>query len=322
MMQLEADRMQNLQIRDDYVKSEREVIIEERRSRIDNNPSALFDEQLRTALFIHHPYGIPTIGWEHEMHGLGPDDARAFYNRWYAPNNAVVIVAGDITASELRPLAEKYYGPVPMRPVPPRQRVSEPEHVASARLEMKSPRVAQPVWSRSYLAPSYKSGDSQHAYALQVLADIIGGGATSRLYRSLVVEKQIALSAGAFYSPGSLDLTTFGYYASPRPGVSVADLEAAVEAEIKRVLDEGVGEDEVKRSATRMQAESVYAQDSLSGPANIFGQALTTGRSVADVEAWPERIGAVTRDEVNEAARAVILPAKAVTGVLLPQPTS
>jgi zinc protease len=317
-MKLEADRMQNLAISDAVVLPEREVIIEERRSRIDNNPAALLNEQLHTALYLNHPYRIPTIGWEHEMEKLSTEDALAHYRAWYAPNNAVLVVAGDVTTAEVKPLAEQYYGSIPAREVPPRNRLIEPPHVATARLELRSPRVAQANWTRSFLAPSYTGGESKHAYALEVLAQIVGSGATSRLNRALVIEQKIAQSAGAFYDPGSLDLTIFGFYAVPRSDSSVADVERAVEAEIKTLLAKGVTSEEVERAKTRMIAEAVYSRDSLSGPANIFGAALVTGRTIADVEAWPSRIAAVTVGQVDDAARYVIRENTAVTSVLLP----
>jgi zinc protease len=322
VMKLEADRMANLRLADDVVKPELLVILEERRSRIDNEPSALLNEQARTAIFLHHPYRIPTIGWEQEMRGLTTEDAVTWYNRWYAPNNAILVVAGDATPAKVRELAEKYYGPIPPKLIPPRVRVQEPKRVAATRLTHSSPRVAQPSWSRSYLAPSYTGGETKHAYPLQVLAEIVGGGPTSRLFRALVVDQQIALNAGAFYGPGSLDLATFGFWASPKPGVSVDDLEKAVEAELKKLLEEGVTPAEADRARTRMQAEAAYALDSLTGPANLFGAALAQGRTVRDVEEWPDRIGEVTLDQINEAARFVIDNKTAVTAVLLPEPSS
>jgi zinc protease len=200
--------------------------------------------------------------------------------------------------------------------------VQEPKRVAATRLQLASPRVAQPSWTRSYLAPSYTGGETRHAYALQVLADIVGGGATSRLYRSLVVEQQIALNAGAFYNPGPLDLTTFGFWASPKPGVPVEELEKAVEAEVRKLLADGVGADEAERSKTRMRAEAAYALDSLTGPANLFGAALAQGRTTEDVEEWPDRIGRVTVDQIDDAARFVIDDKTAVTAILLPEPAS
>jgi zinc protease len=322
VMKLEADRMANLQLTEEIVKPELLVVLEERRSRVDNEPSSLLNEQARTALFLHHPYRIPTIGWEHELRGLTTEDAVAWYERWYAPNNAILVVAGDTSAEEVRRLAEKYYGPIPAKEIPPRVRVQEPKRVAASRLNLASPRVAQPSWSRSYLAPSYTGGETKHAYALQVLADVVGGGTTSRLFRALVVEQQIALNAGAYYSPGALDLATFGFWASPKPGVAVEDLEKAVEAEIRKLLAEGVTEEEARRSKTRMRAEAAYARDSLTGPANLFGAALAEGRTIRDVEEWPDRIGQVTREQINEAARYVIDDDTAVTAILLPEPSS
>jgi zinc protease len=322
VMKLEADRMANLVITDAVVLPEREVIIEERRSRIDNSPAALLNEQVNTAIYLHHPYRIPTIGWEHEMQQLSTQDAVNFYRTWYAPNNAVLVVAGDVTVAQVKPLAEQYYGPIPAKAVPPRNRVSEPPKVATTRLESRSSRVTQANWTHSYLAPSYTGGETKHAYALQVLAQIIGDGPTSRLHRSLVLGQTIAQSAGAYYDPGSIDLTTFGFYARPRDDVSVETIETAVEAEIGNLLANGVTREETERAKSRMVAAAVYARDSLSGPANIFGAALATGRSIEDVETWPEHIAKVTVDEVNDAAKYVVRENVAVTGVLLPDRTN
>ncbi len=322
VMKLEADRMAHLQITDTVVTPERQVILEERRMRIDNRPAALFNEQLDTALFLNHPYRIPTIGWESEMHGLTAADERAFYHRWYAPNNAVLVVGGDATTEQVKALAEKYFGPIPARSVPVRKRVSEPPKVAAARLTMKSPRVTEVSWTREFLAPSYRVSDKQYAYALQVLAEVLGGSADSPLYKGLVIDHPLALSAGAFYDPEVYDLATFGFAARLKNGVSVADFESALDAIVKTALEGGISDEAVKRAKTRMISAAAYARDSLSGPAHIVGAALATGRSLDDVEHWPERIGAVTRDQVLAAARLVIRNNIAVTGVLMPGPTS
>jgi zinc protease len=322
VMKLEADRMNGLILSDAVVKPELLVVLEERRARIDNEPSALLNEQLRTGIFLHHPYRIPTIGWEQEIRGLTTADAIAFYNQWYAPNNAILVVSGDVTTAQVKALAEKYYGPLPRKELPTRTRVQEPKRVAATRMELKSPRVTEATWSRSYLAPSFSGGETKHAYPLQVLAEILSNGATSRLYRILVLEKQVALRAGAFYAPGSLDLTTFGFYANPRPGVTVETVENAVAEEIRNLLESGVTPEEAERAKTRMQAEQAYARDSLSGPANLFGAALAVGRTVEDVESWPDRIAAVTVDQINQAAKFVIDDRTAVTGLLLPEPSS
>ena len=322
VMKLESERMNGLVLTDKVVLPERDVILEERRSRIDNSPAALLNEQVNAALYLNSPYHNPVIGWESEMRGLTTEDALAFYHTWYAPNNAVLVIGGDVSFDEVHRLAEKYYGPIPAHPVPVRQSVEEPPKVASTRLVMKSTRAGEPSWSRSYLAPSYTAGEKQYAYALEVLAEALGDGATSRLYRSLVLEKKVALGAGAFYDAGSRGLATFGFYATPQKGVSIADLEAAFEPVIKAVLKDGLTQSEVDRAKLRMQRAAVYARDSLDGPARIIGSALATGRSLDEVESWPDRIGAVTLEQVNAAARLVIHDNVAVTGVLLPEPTS
>ena len=322
VMSLEADRMTGLVLDDTVVLPERDVILEERRMRIDNDPSALMREQLEAALFLNASYHNPTIGWEHEMRGLGTADALAFYRDWYAPNNAILIVAGDVDGAEVKPLAERHFGPLAARPAPPRLRLEEPPHYAAVRLEMKSPRVAQPSWRRFYLAPSYRAGAMQHAYALQLLAEILAGSADARLHKTLVLDKKLALTVGAGYSPSALGLAEFGVYATPKPGVSVADIEAAVDAELHRLLEHGVEADEVAQAARRMQASAIYSQDSLSGMANIVGTALAIGRTLDDVAAWPEKIGAVTPADVLAAARSVLVERNSATGVLLPERTS
>ena len=318
VMELEADRMINLVLSDDVVLSERKVILEERRARTDNDPSALFGEQLDAARYLAHPYRIPVIGWAHEIAALTTADALAFYRRHYAPDNAILVVAGDVTVAELRPLAERIYGALPAVGGEPRQRPQEPPHLAARRIEFKDPRVRQPEWSRTHLAPSYVSGASEHAYALQVLAELFGGSSTSQLYRSLVIDQKIAASAGAWYGASGLGPSLFGFYASPSQGADIAAVENAVDIEIERLLVDGVTADEVERVKTRMAREAIYARESLSTAARIFGAALSTGYSVDDVEAWPDRIAAVTAAQVNAAARAVLVPETSVTGLLLP----
>ena len=322
VMKLEAERMSDLVLSDAVVLPERNVIIEERHMRIDNNPSALLNEQLDAALYLNQRYHDPVIGWEREMRELTTADATAFYNSWYAPNNAVLVVAGDVTTDQVRALAEKYYGPIPKKTLPHRIVLGEPPKVAATRLTMKSNRVAETSWTRSYLAPSYQSGDMRFAYALQVLAEVLGGGETSRFYKALVVDQGIATSAGAYYDPALRGLSAFGLYGTPKKEKPLPEFEAAVEAIVKDVVDNGVDADAVERAKKRMQTEAIFAQDGISGPARIVGAALAIGRSLDDVQSWPERIGAVTVDEVNEAARLVIREEVGVTGILLPKPTS
>ncbi|HEV7371792.1 pitrilysin family protein [Arenibaculum sp.] len=318
VMEMEADRMANLRLTDEEVLPERAVVIEERRQRTDNEPGSRLAEQANASLFVHHPYGRPIIGWESELFEMTREDAEAFYETWYAPNNAVLVVAGDIDAQELRPLAERTYGQIEPRPVPPRVRVSEPPLEAERRVILRDPEVRQPAYRRLFKAPSYNAGETRHAYPLQVLSEILGGGTTSRLYRELVAEKRLATGAGTGYSGTALDLGVFGIYLNPTPGTGIEELEAAMEDVVARLLADGVTAEEVETAKRRLERQAVFARDSLSGPAYSFGTALTTGGTVEDVEVWPERIAAVTAEQVNAAARAVLGQSGFVVGLLLP----
>jgi zinc protease len=319
VMGMEADRMTNLVLTEEEVRTERLVILEERRQRTDNDPAAILSEHVSAALYINHPYRVPVIGWEHEIKGLDRDSILSFYRQRYAPNNAILVVSGDITADRLRPLAEKYYGAIPRAPTPPRVRPQEPPHRAARSVVLEDARVRQPSWSRSYLAPSYSAGATEHAYPMQVLAQILGGGATSRLYRTLVVERKLATSAGAYYGPDRLGPSSFSVYASPLPGIELDVLQKAVEEQLERLLMDGIGSDEVERAKSRMQSRAIYARDSLRAGGRILGSALAAGRTIEDAEAWPERIGAVTVKEIDAAARAVLRDGHSVTGRLLPE---
>ncbi|WP_328702883.1 M16 family metallopeptidase [Arenibaculum pallidiluteum] len=318
VMKMEADRMADLRLTDEVVLPEREVIIEERRQRTENSPSDKLSEQLQAALFVHHPYGTPVIGWESEMRKLDREAAEAFYRTWYAPNNAILVVAGDVDAAELKPLAERYYGAIPARPVPARVRVEEPVLTAERRVILRDAEVRQPSLRRLYQAPSYRAGAKEHAYALQVLSEILGGGATSRLHRALVLDQRLAVGAGSGYSPTAVDLGIFGLYLTPVPAVDLDRLEAAMDAEIAKLLKEGVTAEEVETAKLRMQREAIFARDSLQGPAQTLGAALATGGTAEEVEQWPARIGAVTPDQVMAAARFLLTQTGFATGILLP----
>lgn len=318
VMRLEADRMANLVIDPELAKPELQVVLEERRSRVDNEPGSLLDEQMRAVLFLHHPYGIPVIGWEPEIKRLTAAEATQFYKTHYAPNNAILVVAGDITLDELKPLAEKYYGAIPPRALAPRPSVLEPRPIAPRRVTLESEQVRRPSLSRAYLAPSHGAVLRPEVYALEVLSEIMGGGATSRLYRSLVVEQKLAVGAGSYYSANGIEWTRFDVSLSPQENVDMATLEAGLDTEIAKLLKDGVTVDEVERAKGRLQAQAIYARDSLETGARAIGAALSLGRSIDDVESWPERIGAVTPQQVMDAARLVLRPERSVTGTLLP----
>jgi zinc protease len=317
VMRMEADRMANLRLTDDLVRPEIQVVREERRQTTENNPQSRLGEQVGATLFVHHPYGTPIIGWDHEIAALTPQDAIDFYRTWYAPNNAVLLVSGDVDVARLRTLAEQTYGRVAARPVPARVRVVEPPPKAARRVVLTDPEVRQPGLQRHYLAPSYSRGESRHAYALQILAEIMSGE-TGRLYRSLVVERKLATNAGMGYSPDAFDLTRLSFSVSPAGDTPLEELEAALDGEIARLLDGGVSAEEVERAKRRLRYAAIYARDSVGGPPRTLGFAITSGQTVADVENWPDRIAAVTREAVNEAARAVLGQTAHVTGILLP----
>ena len=318
VMTMEADRMVNLRLTDALVYPERDVVLEERRQRTDNQPRDRLAEQVEAALFVNHPYGTPIIGWEHEIRTLSREDAEAFYGSWYAPNNAILVVAGDIDAAELRPLAEKTYGQVPARPVPERRVLEVPPLPPDSRITLRDAEVREPMVQREYLAPSYGHGASEQAYPLQVLGEIMSGGATSRLNKALVVEQRLATAAWLTYAPTERGNATVAIGATPVPGGDIAKTEAALDAEIAKLLKDGVGDEEVATAKKRLLAENAYARDSLQGPAYAVGMALTTGRSLDDVESWPDRIAAVTAAQVAAAARAVLGRPGAVTSLLLP----
>jgi zinc protease len=319
VMGIEADRMVNLKLNRAHVLSERDVILEERRTRTDNSDAAKFGEQVNAAMFLAYPYRIPVIGWEHEIRELSQEDAIAFYRRWYAPNNAILIVAGDVTAETVRALAEKHYGVIPRRPIAGRDRVDEPPQLAPRRLSMSSPQVGQARFARRYLAPSHAHGASEHVLALEVLTEILGGGTTSRLYRSLVVEAKIAVSAGSWYGGDDIGPSTFGFYGSPAQGGTVEDVEAAIDGQIAKLLDNGVSQDELSAAIKRLRRSAIFARDSVTGPARIIGASLASGFSIEDIESWPERVAKVTVEDVAKAARAVLRIERSVTSTLLPE---
>lgn len=298
--------MSNLILNESQVAPEKLVILEERRQRVDNDPAAILNEEAQAARYLNHPYGRPIIGWEKEIAALTTEQVLDFYRRWYAPNNAILVVGGDISADELRPIAERTYGRINATTVPQRRDWVEPQQRAERRVALTDGRVRQPAWTRSWAAPSYRYGVRAHAYPLQVLDEIMGGGATSRLYRRLVVEQQIAVSASAYYEPSKRGPSNFVIAASPRPGVSLDQLEQAVAEIVRDVVKVGLTDDEVERAKRRMIADVVFARDSFSTAARLLGEALAIGQTTGDVEAWPERIEAVDRRQVEEAARHVL----------------
>ncbi len=320
IMEMEADRMVNLKLEEREVATERDVILEERRSRVENNPTALIDEQMSAALHRNHPYGIPVIGWMHEMASLSRQDALDFYKAYYAPNNAILVVAGDVTLEEVKALAETHYGPLKPSPaIKPRARPGEPPLITPLRVELRDPRAGKPTLQRHYLAPSYVTAEPGEAEALDLLMKIVGGGATSRLYKELVVKQRIASSAGGYYSGFGLDYSKIGLYAIPADGKSLDAVEQAIDAVLETVTTDGVTEAELKRAKANYMAEYVYASDSQSALARRYGWSLVVGRTVEDVQTWPNRIAEVTAEQVKSVAGKYLDTRRSVTGRLLPE---
>ncbi|MDN5928130.1 MAG: insulinase family protein [Hyphomicrobiales bacterium] len=318
MMRYEADRMRNLTLTDAVIGPERDVILEERRMRIDNNPGAVLDEEVNATLYQNSPYRYPVIGWRQEIEKLNRADAVAFYDHFYEPNNAVVVVAGDVDADTVRKYAEETYGKVPRgTDLPPRIRPQEPQQDTRRTVTLNDPRVTVPSFSKKWVVPSYGSAEPGVAESLDLLAEILGGGVRSRLYQDLIVEKGIAASAGAYYRGTAIDPSSFGVYASPLGGAKLADVEKAADAEIARIVKDGVSQEELAKAKKRFVRGMIFARDNQAGMARLYGSALTTGETVKDVEEWPNRIEAVTADQVKEAAK-YLDPARSVTGYLLP----
>ena len=305
MMQMESDRMNNLRLTEADIETERQVILEERNQRTENSPGALAREQIRAAQYLNHRYGVPIIGWKHEMEELSLEDVVDFYDLYYSPNNAILVVAGDVQPDEVRALAEQYYGVIPAEPeLPKRLRPEEPPQRAARRLVFEDPRVSQDYVTRSYLAPERDSGAQETAAALVYLSEILGGSSfTSVLSVKLTFDSEIALFSGAGYDADSLDDTTFLLSVVPAEGVSLQQAEDAMDAALAEFLEEGIDPAQLERIRTQLRASEVYALDSIDGIARRYGSALTQGLTVQDVQEWPGILQAVTADDIMAAAR-------------------
>ncbi|WP_430516653.1 M16 family metallopeptidase [Bradyrhizobium yuanmingense] len=319
MMEFEADRMTGLVLKDENVLPERDVVLEEYNMRVANNPDARLNEQIMAALYLNHPYGRPVIGWHQEIEKLDREDALAFYRRFYAPNNAILVIAGDVDAAEIRPLVERNFGSIPAQPAIPARRVrpQEPEPAAPRTVTLADPRVEQPNMRRYYLVPSATTAAAGESAALDVLAQLIGSGSNSYLYRALVVDKPLAVSASASYSSISLDPTQFAISAAPKPGVSFSELEQAVDGVLANVAQNPIRAEDLERVKTQLIAEAIYAQDNQAVLARWYGGALTTGLSIEDIRSWPDRIRAVTAEQVRAVAQKWLEKKRSVTGYLI-----
>jgi zinc protease len=323
MMEFEADRMTGLVLKDENVLPERDVVLEEFNMRVANNPDARLTEQIMAALYLNHPYGRPVIGWRQEIEKLDREDALAFYKRFYAPNNAILVIAGDVEPKDIRAMVERTYGGIPAQPAISAHRVrpQEPVPAAPRTVTLSDPRVEQTSVRRYYLVPSANTAAAGESQALDVLAQLMGSGSNSYLYRALVIDKQLAVSAGAGYQGTSLDPTQFVISVSPKPGVEFSQIEQVIDGVIADVGRNPARSEDLERVKTQLIAEAIYAQDNQATLARWYGGALTSGLSIDDIRSWPDRIRAVTAEQVREAAQKWLDKKRSVTGYLIKDAT-
>ncbi len=323
VMRMEAGRMNGMNPPADEVLSERSVILEERRQRTDNDPRGQFGEQLAAAAYVNHPYGIPVIGWKHEMDELSYEEAKTFYDRWYAPNNAILVVSGDVTPGQVFQLAIDIYGKLPRENIPKRVRTRSPELNSKTTVTLEHPSIREPVAQTLFRASSARQ-NRQESLALEILEEILGGGSTARLYKSLVVKQKIASSAGFSYQGTVWDDARTWIYASPLPGQKLEDIQAALMQELRELIKNGVSEEELNDAKNRMRDEAVYARDSLSGPAMVIGYGLVSGQTLDHIEYWPYDIAEITAEQIKDVAEKYLNPDvqsahPPVSGFLLPK---
>jgi zinc protease len=318
-MELEADRMRGITPSDADAVKEKQVIIEERRMRIENNPHALLGEQMNAALFRNHPYHWPIIGWMSEMEGLTKDDVLAFHKKWYHPNNAILILSGDITMAQAKPLVQKYYGNLKKAEIPQRKWNPEPPQNTQRRVTLHHTNVKQPSFHRNYASDSLVYGQKERALPLFVLTQMLGGGKSSRLYQTLVVEQKLATDIDVNYNGFTLGPAVFSIDITPEQGISLNTLEQALDKELTRAMSEGFTEKELSRAKTQLKAETIYARDGITAMARIMGWIRIAGLNTDYFNRWPEMIDAVTPTHIQDAAKATLLLNQSVTGLLLPQ---
>ena len=316
-MKLEADRLANLDLSDSHVGPERDVVLEERRMRVENSPQALLGEQARAALHLSHPYGRPVIGWSDEVRRIDRVSAQDFYDHHYAPNNAILVIAGDVTPEEVRKLAQDIYGKVPARTLEPRAEFTEPPRLAESRMTIVRSDTRVPLFMRIYRVPSYTQGRPGQAEGLETYAQLLGGDQTSVLYRVLVEQKKLATDAGTNYEGNVRDAGEFTVYAVPRPGVSLEALEKAMDQVLSVSALALPRDNDLNRAKTQLVASVTYRRDSQFALASAYGQALTIGMTVDDVNEWPARIRAVNAESVRKAAQ-LLSRKEAVNTYLLP----
>jgi zinc protease len=322
VMLMEAERMRNLMLDDETVNNERNIVLEERSMRVDNDPGSLLMEKMNQALFQTHPYGTPVIGWRKEIEKLYLADSAEFYKTYYNPNNATIVVSGDIVEEDLRALTEKYYGNLKagLNTASKRAHITiMPPAVKEHKITHVDERVKTPEWIKILQAPSANTGAKQHAIPLVVLANVLGGGETGRLYQSLVVEQKLAASAGAYYDDVALGPTTFSLYATPNKGVSFEQVSKAVDSEVQKILTNGITKDELLHTQRSLNAEYIYSRDGVRSMAFIYGHVLAANLSTDYIEQWSDHLNHVSLTDVHKAAQHVLPSSNYVIGTLEPK---
>jgi zinc protease len=322
-MELEADRMRNLILTEEEFSKEIKVVMEERRLRTDDQARSLLYEKMMSVAYQAHPYKNPIIGWMNDLENMRVEDAREWYDRWYAPNNAILIVVGDVDANEVFRLAQKNYGTIPKHPLLPlnaRKPQTEPPQTGTKRIIVKAP-AELPYLMMGYHAPTIKNVmEDWEPYALEILEGVLDGHASARLNKSLVRESQIANSANAGYSAMARGPSVFFLSAVPRAGKTVAELEQALRKEIEKITKDGVTEDELARVKAQVVAGHVYQRDSIFSQAMQLGRLESTGLSYRDIDIILEKLKAVTAEQVHDVAKKYFNDDSLTVAVLDPQP--
>jgi zinc protease len=319
IMQMEAERMRGLALSADEAASELAVVLSERQQRTDNSPQGLFEERLRAALFPGHPYGRPVIGWRKEIERLSPQDARAQYDRYYRPDNAILVVSGDVKSADVLRLAAGTFGKLPASETPgARAEFPPPLAPFEKRIEMRDGRVKQPYVTWRFAVASAMTQRKNESDALTVLAEVLSGGEVGLLYRRFVVETQKAGGLDVSYDPAARGPAVFSIAATPASGGDVRQLEKEIDAYLLTLSRKGLSRADVSAAKRRLQDGAVFARDRLMAPAEILGEALAIGQKIEAVEKWPEAIGAVSAAQVNEAFRKLVSSSRQVRGILEP----
>ncbi len=318
-LELEADRMTNLAFSDEEFAREIKVVMEERRSRTDDEAHSLLYEQLMAATYIAHPYRWPIIGWMNDLQNMRPEDAREWYRKWYAPNNATLVVAGDVKAAEVFRLAEEYFGPLPARELPRRKITEDPPQLGIKRIAIKAP-AELPYLAMAYRVPGLRNIDKDwEPYALSVLSAVLDGGDAARLERELVRSQRIAHSAGSSYDLINRGPGLFFLEGVPAPGKTVADLERALREQIARLIDAGIDEKEMQRVRAQVTAAQVFSQDSVFYQARHIGVLETAGLPHDSFERQMKKLREVTAEQVREVAKKYLLDDNLTVAILEPQ---